>query len=326
MHVARLELEVADLGTDPGNTPAERFQRRRTRLRSIEVRAGASALALRVADIRKHLAGLGITQLAARMCDNFVSVRARAADGLAAADVSFRIVLANAGVNLRALASAVRVHGHVPTPGPVIADRILGALLGATEAAGVVERPRTRGLCDVEVDLIGVLLWNLMPPSGWRLPAVGDLELVNVKIGRGGIDIGYGPAGSRSAASRSASASDGGGVRPQAIQLAAAHDLMHSADQQVRDGHLEDAMRGYRALLAAGGPGSAAAARAHPRAGGGEATVVLRRPRAVAAGAGPVAELPTRPRRAGLDHARPGRRARGGEPPRPARPARQRRW
>jgi tetratricopeptide (TPR) repeat protein len=44
------------------------------------------------------------------------------------------------------------------------------------------------------------------------------------------------------------------GIKPQAHQLAAAHDLMHSVDAQLREGHLEDAMRGYRALLAAGGP------------------------------------------------------------------------
>ena len=243
--IGKLELEVADLGTDPGQAAAERFQRRRTRLRVLEVHARADALAARVAEVRKPLAGLGITQLAARLNDGFVSVRARAADGLAAADVSFRIVIANNGAHLRALASSVRVHGHVPTPGPVIADRILGALLGATETPGVIERPRTRGLCDVEIDLVGALLWNLMPPSGWRLPAVTDLELVHVKITRTGIEIAYGPPGAR-----------GGelGVRPVAVQLAAAHDLMHSADAQVRDGHLEDAMRGYRALLAAGGP------------------------------------------------------------------------
>ena len=243
--VERLELEVTDLGTDPGIVLAERFQRRRTRLRSLTVRAPAAALTARVAEVKRHLAGLGITQLSARLHDGFVSVRARASDGLAAADVSFRIQLASAGPHLRALATTVRVLGHLPTPGPIIADRILAAVLGATETAGILERPHARGLCDVEIDLVGALLWNLMPPAGWRLPATTDVELVHVKIGRTAIEIGYGPTGSRSGDL---------GVRPVALQLAAAHDLMHSADQQLRDGHLEDTMRGYRALLAAGGP------------------------------------------------------------------------
>ncbi len=243
--VDRLELEVADLGTDPGGGVAERFQRRRTRLRSLAVRITPAALEERAAGIKRHLAGLGVTQLSTRLSDGFVSLRARATDGLAAADLSFRIQLVNTGAQLRALASSVRVHGALPTPGPVIADRILVALLGATDVPGVVDRPHARGLCDIEIDLIGGLLWQLMPPSGWRLPAISELELVQIKIARSAIEVGYAPAGSRTGDL---------GVRPQAHQLAAAHDLMHSVDQQLRDGHLEDAMRGYRALLAAGGP------------------------------------------------------------------------
>jgi Tfp pilus assembly protein PilF len=245
LHIERLELDVTDLGTNPGSTQAEKYQRRRTRLRMLAVRAPVSALDAGVEAARRHLAGLGITQVAARLCDGFVAVRARAADGLAAADITFRIQVANTGTHLRALASHIRVHGHLPTPGPAIADRILTALLGATDAVGVVERPHVRGLCDVEIDLVGALLWHLMPPAGWRLPAVSEIELLSVRIGRAAIEIAFGPPGSRNGEL---------GVRVMPIQLAAAHDLMHSADDQLREGHVEEALRGYRALLAAGGP------------------------------------------------------------------------
>lgn len=243
--IDKLELEITELGTDPGATVAERFQRRRTRLRSLAMRFAAPALDARIAQVRKYLAGLGITQLSARLNDGFVSVRARAADGLAAADLSFHIHLVSSGTQLRALASAVRVHGHLPTPGPVIADRLLVALLGASETTGSTERPYARGLCDVEVDLVGALLWHVLPPNGWRLPAVSEIELVHIRVARAAIEIAYGPAGTR-----------GGelGVRQHTHQLAAAHDLMHSVDQQLRGGHVEDAMRGYRALLASSGP------------------------------------------------------------------------
>jgi Tfp pilus assembly protein PilF len=243
--VERLELEVAEPGTDSGVDHAERYQRRRTRLLSLAIRVPTATLDERVAHARRHLAGLGITNVAARLADGYVSVRARAADGLAASDVTFRILLANTGTQLRALASHIRVHGHLPSPGPVIADRILSALLGATDAVGVVERPHVRGLCDVEVDLIGALLWTLLPPAGWRLPAIADIELLAVRISKSAIEVAFGPPGSRAGEL---------GVRAQPLQLAAAHDLMHSADDQLRDGHVEDAMRGYRALLAAGGP------------------------------------------------------------------------
>lgn len=156
--VERLELEVADLGTDPGGAKAERFQRRRTRLRTLVTRIVAPAVDERVETVRRHLAGLGLTNVHARLHDGYISVRARAADGLAAADLSFRIHIVNAGRNLRALASHIRVHGHLPTPGPVLADRVLATLLGASDAPGMVERPSVRGLCDVEIDLIGALL------------------------------------------------------------------------------------------------------------------------------------------------------------------------
>jgi tetratricopeptide (TPR) repeat protein len=243
--VERLELEVAELGTDPGNTVAERYQRRRTGLRKLVVRVPTAVLEERVETARRHLAGLGITAVHARLADGFASIRARAADGLATADVSFRVVLASSGTHLRALASHIRVHGHLPTPGPVLADRILVALSGATDAPGATERPSARGLCDVELDVVGALLWQLMPPAGWRLPAIGDIELVHVRATRSAIEIAFGPTGTRTGDV---------GIRPLTLQLAAAHDLMHSVDQQLRSGHTEDAMRGYRALLAAGGP------------------------------------------------------------------------
>ncbi|NVB84455.1 MAG: tetratricopeptide repeat protein, partial [Kofleriaceae bacterium] len=243
--VERLELEVTDLGTDPGNAAAERFQRRRTRLRALTTRITSAAIDERVKAASRHLAGLGIGGVTARLNDGYISVRARAADGLAAADVSFRIHLVTAGTQLRALASHIRIHGHLPTPAPVLADRILGSVLGASDAAGVVERPHVRGLCDVEIDLVGALLWHLMPPAGWRLPAVSEIDLVSVRVSRQAIEVAYGPTGSRTGDL---------GVRPGPLALAAAHDLMHSADQQLRSGHVEDAMRGYRALLVAGGP------------------------------------------------------------------------
>ena len=245
LHIERLELDVTDLSTNPGNTHAEKYQRRRTRLRMLAVRAPVAALEAGVEAARRHLAGLGITHVGTKLCDGFVAVRARAADGLAAADLTFRIQVANTGTHLRALASHVRVHGHLPTPGPAIADRILTALLDATDVVGVLERPHVRGLCDVEIDLIGALLWHLMPPAGWRLPAISEVELASVRIGRAAIEIAFGPPGSRNSSSPDVLL---------AVQLAAAHDLMHSADEQLREGHIEEAMRGYRTLLAAGGP------------------------------------------------------------------------
>ena len=77
--IDRLELEIAELGTDPGKAVPERYQRKRTRMRSMAIRLSAQALDERVASCRRHLAGLGISQLSAKLDDGFISVRARAA-------------------------------------------------------------------------------------------------------------------------------------------------------------------------------------------------------------------------------------------------------
>src|SRR5262249_12819255 len=87
-------------------------------------------------------------------------------------------------------------------------------------------------------------LWRLLPPSGWRLPSVAGVDLLAVRIGRGAVHVSYGSSGPREDTTRGA----------RAGALIAAHDAMRSADELLRHGALDDAMRGCRALLAAGGP------------------------------------------------------------------------
>ncbi|HRC58896.1 MAG TPA: hypothetical protein PKU97_23395, partial [Kofleriaceae bacterium] len=246
LDLERLELELAQVSVEePDDAPAERFQRRRTQLGKLTLRVGQDALRLRIDATRRQLAALGISQVQARFCDGFVSIRARVADGLAVADLSFRALVATSGALLRVMAGGIRVHGHLPVPGPLLADRVLSALLGASDAEGE-RRATPRGLGDLEVDLVGNLLWQLLPPHGWRLPKTTGIELTSLRIARSGIEISYAPLGARAEA--------GVGIGAAAIQLAAAHELMRTADELLRDGQIEDAMRGYRSLLASGGP------------------------------------------------------------------------
>ncbi len=244
LRIERVELDVATPVVSPGDYTPERYQNQRTRLRGLTVRLSGEALSNRIASVATPLAEHGITAISAKMAKGFVSVRGHVIDGPATAYVTFRIDLATAGNHLRALASDIRVHGYLATPGPVIADRMLTALLGATETADLTDRPHARSLCDVEIDLIRAALWRIMPPAGWRLPTIADVELSSIRIGGMATEVVFGPAGSR-----------GGGlaIRPVAAELAAAHDLMHTPDSALRAGQIEEAMRGYRALLASGG-------------------------------------------------------------------------
>src|SRR5688500_851731 len=164
LRLDRLELDV------PGETdrtiPLERYQRRRTRLRLAALRIDQESIDRRIDQVAPALAPTGITQLAAALADGHVAVSCRLVDGLAAADVTFKVHVVAAGATLRVLASGVRVHGYVPTPSPLVADRILAAVLGADPpptAAPVngrdpadarARQPWSRGLCDVEIDVL----------------------------------------------------------------------------------------------------------------------------------------------------------------------------
>jgi len=79
VRIDRLDLEISDLGTDPGPGAIERYQRKRTRLRTVALRIATAGLDDRVRACRRQLAGVGITGLSVRLHDGFVSVRARAA-------------------------------------------------------------------------------------------------------------------------------------------------------------------------------------------------------------------------------------------------------
>ncbi len=235
LHVDRLELDLP--GGPEAGAPASRYQRRRTLVRIASLRVDQAAIDARVEAAAAALAGHGITGVAARATDGAIAISARVADGLASSDVSFRVVLTAAGLGVRALAGALRIHGHLPTPGPVLAHRVVEALVAAGPADGGVT---VRGLCDFEFDALGAFLWRLLPPAGWRLPSVVGIELCAVRVGRGAIHLTYAPASQRAAAR----------VLDPATQLAAAHDAMRSADELLRRGQLDEAMRGYRALVA----------------------------------------------------------------------------
>ncbi|MCE9573922.1 MAG: hypothetical protein K8W52_12305, partial [Deltaproteobacteria bacterium] len=235
LHVDRLELEVP--GPDAAG-PASRYQRRRTQVRIASLRVDQLAIDARVEAAAAALAAHGITGVAARATDGAIAISARVADGLAASDVSFRVVLTSAGLAVRALAGALRVHGHLPTPGPVIAHRVVEALVAAV--GGGEPGVTVRGLCDFEFDALGAFLWRLLPPAGWRLPSVAGIDLCAVRVGRGAIHLTYAPAAQRTAPR----------ALDPATQLAAAHDAMRSADELLRRGQLDEAMRGYRALVA----------------------------------------------------------------------------
>ncbi|HVK72570.1 MAG TPA: hypothetical protein VM734_04595 [Kofleriaceae bacterium] len=239
-----LELELPDAGgaTGDGATAVERFQRRRTRLGALSLRVDQRALDRHLAGRAAALAREGVTQVVARIGDGEVSVTARIADGLASADVSFQVGAVARDTSVRLIAGAVRVHGHLPTPAPLIAHRVLELALGGADR----DRPdglAATGLCEIELDAVAATLWRLLPGAGWRLPATAGVGVSALRASKGVLIVTYaaGPSGELA-------------TSPATRALAIAHEAMRSADDQARKGMFDDAMRGYRALLAAAGP------------------------------------------------------------------------
>ena len=213
-----------------------RWQRRRTRLAAVVARLDLAALTDALAGRRDRLAAAGATEVTLAFTDDTVALTARIADGLAGAELSAHGALVSRGRVLRVVIGGVRVHGHLPTPAPIAVQRLLEAACDGLDAVRVV------GLLELELDVATLATWRLLPPAGWRLPS-----LDGVRIARLTLDA---------AALRVELAVTGDEPPPSALGVtwSAAHAAMHAADELLRKGLYDDAMRGYRALLAGAGP------------------------------------------------------------------------
>jgi hypothetical protein len=221
--IDRLALAAGDAIEDG---ELSRWQRRRTRLAAVRAHVDATALAEALAARRPALAAIGVTELAVTT-DASRAVTARVADGLALADVSFQSGCAPAA-DAAGDRRRIRVHGHLPTPRPrgAAADRRSSA---TTRRAAPIRRA-------VRV--------------GDRRGRAGHLAAAAASCGacaRPGARVAWTIAVMSSAPTAIA-------VPPPPVQAWAVATAMASADELLRQGLLEDAMRGYRALLAAAGP------------------------------------------------------------------------
>ena len=237
VRVERLELAAPGAA---GAAPA-RLQRVRTQLAGLILRVDQRAFDRHLATRVTALARAGFGQVRGRIGDGDLAFIARVTDGLATADLSFRVTALARGAAVRALAHTIRVHGHLPTPGPLLAHRLLELILGDSDGV------RLRGLGDLELTAVAPVLWQLLPAAGWRLPRTAGVAVTALAIHRGAITVGFGAPGAPGTIDEPAASA-------LARTIAVARDAMQSADELLRTGQLDDAMRGYRALLAAAGP------------------------------------------------------------------------
>jgi tetratricopeptide (TPR) repeat protein len=251
--VDELVLEIAELEQPPDlDAQPERFQRRRTRVRSARLQVSPQGLARLAALAGPALSGMSITELALQARDGHLTVMCHVHMGDREAEIGYDVYVVAAGAALRVLVARPRVYGFLPEPAPRLAHRITAALLAAAEPAPDSEpgaRPGTQigvqigGLGRFSIEPLAALLWRMLPPAGWRLPQSGHIGVVALGVRRGGLHLGLG-AVPASETERPVLA------EAEAAALAEALQSIERADELVRAGNGREAVRVYRQQLA----------------------------------------------------------------------------
>jgi tetratricopeptide (TPR) repeat protein len=245
--IERLELEIPELHFPfDGSGGPERFQHRRTTLSSAELRLDEAHLQAWI-DGRTLLSRFGILDLRARLRDGIeLCGRVRVGERETALTARLLVAPLGDGQRLRAFLTDVHVYGFLPAPAPLVG---LGLLLGlgatpdphaglppGPAALQVHGRPAIAmsGVDVLELHPLELLLWGVMPPSGWRLPAYRAAALSDVRGSGAQLVLAYGgPA---------AVPDPSAGVRFRR------HEQLRDLDRLLLRGDLSGALAGYSAL------------------------------------------------------------------------------
>ena len=280
LHLDRLELEVPNLRLPVDlATGAEAFQRHRTRARLASLRMEQADLDRFVALRVPALEALGVEELWVTCGDGVLCASGRVRESGQVGELTARIHLDADGERIRFACGRALVYGYLPTPAPLIAHRVIAAILGGSpgevrfdaQSTGVhgsgvhgptgtgvhgkseVDRDGTlgpwasqvRGLGEVELEPLALTLWHILPSSGWRLPDTSGLAVSDVRVGPGGLILAY------RALPDPATDPTGPSTRgPELLHLFDSLERLREADERLVYGDIEGAMRLYRSRLA----------------------------------------------------------------------------
>jgi hypothetical protein len=182
--IDRLELTVPNLRFPfDVSGGAKSFMSRRCDLTAAELRVDEARLQAWL-DERPRLARLGIANLKVRVGGGALTLTARARVGEHEATVTARVHVASAGgQRLRLRLDDVRLYSRLPAPGPLVGLGVAFGL-GAESENGSAHPITVRGVGDVTLNPLELLLWRALPPAGWRLPRYQDAALTDVRSRR----------------------------------------------------------------------------------------------------------------------------------------------
>jgi len=171
---------------------AGRFRHRRCRLRRCEASVEAEAFSSWFTG-RDPLASYGFHQISMRWLDGCIRIEGVARLGDRQVPFTAQLsVVATDDLRLRLVMDHWRPYGYLPLPPPLLG---VGLVAAAGVRAAPEEPPRPlcalEGATAVEVDLLGLVLRQLLPAHGWRLPAIRGVVLERLLVSPDGLQVVY---------------------------------------------------------------------------------------------------------------------------------------
>ncbi len=248
LHLDNLELRIPSsqkLAAQEGIAPAKTYQRIRSEVVSAQLQMRQEHMNAYVAGCGAALSSLGVDELELRCCEDYVGLTARVRESALVADLSARLYFSSEGDQVRISCGQPRVYGHIDTPAPIIAHRLMRALFRVEDERYAGER----GLADLMIRPLEAALFHCLPAAGWRLPRQSSLEISSLSVSPTGVTMRF-----RDEQDRTREAGELSRSGHAAASLAESLDQYRAPDLMLQHGDLEGAMRGYRGELAARGP------------------------------------------------------------------------
>jgi tetratricopeptide (TPR) repeat protein len=185
VEVVALDLELADISFPVDvKGGAEEFQRRATRLRNLEVRFDLGAMSDRLAAYLMKI-GSPIERPSLVADGGGIALEGElAAAGRRAPFSASLVVGPSEPRGLRIFVVDAFAFDWVSATTAVIPDAIHDAIGHALSPIGerVAESLRRAGPTSIALDPVGALLWALLPPNGWKLPAHDHVQVRSIHV------------------------------------------------------------------------------------------------------------------------------------------------
>ena len=187
--VEKLELEIPNLSLPISLTSGpELFQRRRTSVRSAQLRVDQNDINRLITKQQPLLERLGVFRLQVQSRDGFLELVGHVQQEHHSADIAARVLLTSETNKLLLIATTPLVYGDLPVPAPILLHQILQTIASGPS----IDPPfqlQDKGLCNLTLLPVDMLVHSALPQAGWRIPDTSQGHLVDAKSTRGALRL-----------------------------------------------------------------------------------------------------------------------------------------